>query len=108
MQHCFYLREDVETELDNAFSFDLRYLEVFIFQYFLDNLPIEDSEAHLSNKLWVLLVPTLTIVYWLQLFVEFSVLNFFFRPPLELQFIVYAICGYRNTSEIALFFAPRY
>jgi len=51
MQHCFYLREDVETELDNAFSFDLRDLEVFIFQYFLDNLPIEDSKAHLSNKL---------------------------------------------------------
>jgi len=40
--------------------------------------------------------------------VEFSVLNFFFRPPLELQFIVYAICGYGNTSEIALFFTPRY
>jgi len=51
MQHCFYLWEDIETELDNAFSFDLRDLEVLIFQYFLNNLPVEDSEAHLSNEL---------------------------------------------------------
>jgi hypothetical protein len=76
VQDCLDTRENIKAELDGPLPVKLRYLAFSIsFACIGDafyDLPVKNSEGHLSQELRIFIVPVLTVIDLLNLLMQLS------------------------------------